>query len=84
MQGRLTHPPQGLRRARIRDQLLNEREHLADVEAIDPAGLSSEAAFERDLELHNVRRAIFDAADLRIWERRSFALDHVGFALFFA
>jgi uncharacterized protein (DUF885 family) len=63
-------------------ELEDEREHLADVEAIDPAGLSSEAAFERDLELHNVRRTIFDAADLRIWERRSFALDHVGDGLF--
>jgi uncharacterized protein (DUF885 family) len=63
-------------------ELADEHEHLADVEALDPAGLSSEAAFERDLELHNVRRAVFDAADLRIWERRSFALDHVGDGLF--
>jgi uncharacterized protein (DUF885 family) len=63
-------------------ELADEREHLAEVEGIDPAGLSSEATFERDLELHNVRRAIFDHADLRIWERRSFALDHVGDGLF--
>ncbi len=63
-------------------ELADEREHLAEVEAIDSAGLSSEAAFERDLEIHNVRRAIFDHAELRIWERRSFALDHVGDGLF--
>jgi uncharacterized protein (DUF885 family) len=63
-------------------ELADEREHLAELEALDPAGLSSEAAFERDLELHNVRRAVFDHADLRIWERRSLALDHVGDGLF--
>ncbi len=33
-----------------------ERAHLTAVEAIDPAGLSPAASFERDLELHNVRR----------------------------
>jgi uncharacterized protein (DUF885 family) len=56
--------------------------HLAAVEAIDPAGLSGVARFERDLELHNVRRAIFDTDVLRLWERRSFALDTVGDGLF--
>ena len=63
-------------------ELAADREHLAAVEAIDPAGLSAEARFERELELHNVRRAIFDTDVLRIWERRSFALDHVGDSLF--
>jgi uncharacterized protein (DUF885 family) len=59
-----------------------DRAHLADVEALGPDGLSPEARFERDLELHNVRRAIFDTDVLRIWERRSFALDVVGDSLF--
>jgi uncharacterized protein (DUF885 family) len=63
-------------------ELSADRDHLAAIEAIDPAGLSDEARFERELELHNVRRAIFDADVLRIWERRSFALDHVGDGLF--
>jgi uncharacterized protein (DUF885 family) len=63
-------------------ELAADREHLAAIEAIDPAALSAEARFERDLELHNVRRAIFDADILRLWERRSFALDHVGDSLF--
>ncbi len=58
------------------------RAHLADVEAMDAAGLSPEARFERDLELHNVRRAVFDTDVLRLWERRSFALDAVGDGLF--
>jgi uncharacterized protein (DUF885 family) len=59
-----------------------DRRHLAQVEAIDPADLSATARFERDLERHNVRRAIFDTDVLRIWERRSFALDTVGDGLF--
>ena len=54
----------------------------AAIEALDPAGLSPTARFERDLELHNVRRAIFDTDVLRIWERRSTALDTIGDGLF--
>ena len=69
-----------------RDAVLGEiaadRAHLADVEAIDPTALSVEARFERDLEIHNVRRDLFDADVQRIWERRSTALDGVGDPLF--
>ncbi|MGZ8501799.1 MAG: DUF885 domain-containing protein [Candidatus Limnocylindrales bacterium] len=69
-----------------RDAVLGEiaadRAHLATVEAIDPAGLSAEARFERDLEIHNVRRDLFDADVQRVWERRSTALDGVGDPLF--
>jgi uncharacterized protein (DUF885 family) len=71
----------GTRDAVLAD-LEDERRHLAAVEALDPAGLSEDAAFERDLELHNTRRAIFDTAEIRTWERRSTALDLVGDALF--
>jgi uncharacterized protein (DUF885 family) len=63
-------------------ELAADQAHLANVEALDPAGMSPEARFERDLELHNVRRAIFDTDVLRIWERRSFALDVIGDGLF--
>jgi uncharacterized protein (DUF885 family) len=63
-------------------EIADDRAHLAQVEEIDPAALSPAAAFERDLELHNVRRAIFDPDVLRIWERRSFALDGIGDGLF--
>ncbi len=59
-----------------------EKAHLAGVEAVDPAGLSETGRFERDLEIHNVRRAIFDSEVVRVWERRSTALDTVGDALF--
>jgi uncharacterized protein (DUF885 family) len=69
-----------------RDAVLAERDadraHLAEIEAIDLAGLSATARFERDLEIHNVRRNIFDIDELRLWERRSFALDTVGDGLF--
>ncbi len=63
-------------------ELAGERAHLVAVEAIDPTGLSTDARFERDLEIHNVRRAIFDIDVVRTWERRSTALDVIGDALF--
>ena len=63
-------------------RLADERAHLATIEAIDPEGLSPEAAFERDLELHNVRRTIFELDVVRLWERRSVALDTIGEGLF--
>ena len=63
-------------------ELAAERAHLSAVEGLDPAGLSDEASFERDLEIHNLRRTIFDTDVLRLWEQRSFALDNVGDGLF--
>jgi uncharacterized protein (DUF885 family) len=63
-------------------ELEADRSHLTEVAAIDPADLSAAAQFERDLELHNVRRAVFDTDVLRIWERRSFAVDTIGDGLF--
>ena len=66
----------------VLEELAEEKAHLEAVEAVDPAGLSRTARFERDLEIHNLRRAIFDTDVVRIWERRSTALDAVGDALF--
>jgi uncharacterized protein (DUF885 family) len=66
----------------VLEELAADKAHVAAVEALDPAGLSAEARFERDLELHNTRRTIFDTEVLRIWERRSTALDLIGDALF--
>jgi uncharacterized protein (DUF885 family) len=63
-------------------ELADEKAHFAAVDAFDPAGLSAEARFERDLELHNVRRRIFDTEVVRTWERRSTALDVIGDSLF--
>ena len=62
--------------------LAADRDHLARIEALDPDGLSITARFERDLEIHNVRREIFDTDELRIWDRRSLALDTIGDGLF--
>ena len=69
-------------REAILADLAADRVHLATIEAIDPATLSAAVRFERDLELHNVRREIFDTDVLRIWERRSLALDLIGDGLF--
>jgi uncharacterized protein (DUF885 family) len=66
----------------INAEVAADRAHVAAVEGLDSEALSDEARFERELELHNVNRAIFDADVLRLWERRSFALDHIGDSLF--
>lgn len=66
----------------ILGELAADRQHLAAVEALDPAGLSAAVRFERDLELHNVRRDILDTDLVRTWERRSLALDTIGDGLF--
>ncbi len=63
-------------------ELAADKDHLAAIEALDEAGLSPEVRFERDLEIHNVRRQNFDTEVVRTWERRSTALDVVGDALF--
>jgi uncharacterized protein (DUF885 family) len=69
-------------RAAVLAELEAEKTHLDEVERIDPAGLSEEARLERDLEIHDLRRTIYDVEVVRIWERRSFALDVVGESLF--
>jgi uncharacterized protein (DUF885 family) len=62
--------------------IADDRRHAAEIEALDPGGLSPEARFERDLELHHIRESLFHSAEIRTWERRSFALDSLGDALF--
>src|SRR5262249_29844728 len=59
-----------------------DRAHLAAIEALADDKLSPEARVERDLEVHNTRRSIFDAHDIRTWERRSTAMDVIGDGLF--
>jgi uncharacterized protein (DUF885 family) len=63
-------------------ELAADREHERRIESLDPAALSRAVRFERDLELHDIRREIFDVDVMRLWERRSFALDTVGDGLF--
>jgi uncharacterized protein (DUF885 family) len=71
----------GTREAMLQE-VADERSHLAAIEALDPSGLSEDARFERDLEVHNVRREIFDYEVRRLWERRSTAMDTIGDGLF--
>ena len=66
----------------LEGELIADLAHLETIEAIDPDDLSADARIERELELHNLRRAVFDAGELRIWERRSRALDTIGDGLF--
>jgi uncharacterized protein (DUF885 family) len=63
-------------------ELAADKVHLAAVEALDPGELSASARLERDLEIHNLRRSIFDTEVVRIWERRSTALDTIGDGIF--
>ncbi len=69
-----------------RDQILGEleaeRRHLAAIEALDPAAMSTAARFDRELEIHNLRREIFNVEVARRWERHSSGIDSVGDALF--
>ncbi|HET9851822.1 MAG TPA: DUF885 domain-containing protein [Candidatus Limnocylindrales bacterium] len=69
-------------RERILGDAVQDRAHVVALEALDPAGLSPEARFERDLELHQVRLRIFRAETLRIWERRSTGTSSIGDSLF--
>ena len=69
-------------RDRILGDLADDRRHLAMIEALDPDRLSESARFERDLEIHNLRRVIFDVDVVRRWERHSAGIDAVGDALF--
>ncbi|MDQ1323176.1 MAG: hypothetical protein QG587_511, partial [Chloroflexota bacterium] len=66
----------------VEHEIAEEKAHLAAVEALDPAGLSASARFERDLEIHNVRLALFDADEVRRWEHRSQAAGDIGDAVF--
>ena len=69
-------------RERLLGDAAADRAHVAALEAMDPAGLSPEARFERDLELQHVRLRIFRIDSLRIWERRSTGVSALGDSLF--
>jgi uncharacterized protein (DUF885 family) len=69
-------------RERVLGDIASDHAHVATLEAMDPAGLSAEARFERDLELHHVRLRIYRAETMRIWERRTTGASALGDALF--
>jgi uncharacterized protein (DUF885 family) len=69
-------------RERLLADLAAERAHIELLERLDPAGLSAEARFERELELHHVRLRVFRTERLRVWERRSNGASALGDALF--
>jgi uncharacterized protein (DUF885 family) len=69
-------------RERYLGEVEADRRHLAGIEALDPQGLSTEARFERDLELHHVRLALYRAETVRTWERRTTGASALADALF--
>ncbi|HSL97882.1 MAG TPA: DUF885 domain-containing protein [Candidatus Deferrimicrobiaceae bacterium] len=69
-------------RERILGDIERDRRHLAAVAALDPTGLSAEARFERELELHHLRLGLYHTEVIRTWERRSSAVSDLGDALF--
>lgn len=69
-------------REAVEERIARERRFLSDLEALDPAGLSDEARFERDLAVHTARLDLFGLQEHRVWERRSMAMDEVGDGVF--
>jgi len=69
--------PEGVER-----DLAEVRTYIADLEALDPAGLSASACFERELALWTARKERFTSEEIRHWERRATAVDEVGDGLF--
>jgi uncharacterized protein (DUF885 family) len=69
-------------RERVLADIERDRGHVGAIEALDGAGLSPEARFERELELHHVRLRIYRAEMIRTWERRSTGASALGDALF--
>jgi uncharacterized protein (DUF885 family) len=76
--GRLGDPS----RDAVLAEIAADKDHLAAVEALDDAGLSDAARFERDLEVHNLRLHLFEADEVRRWERAGRAAAEIGDALF--
>ncbi len=69
-------------RERYLGEVEADKRHLAAIEALDPDSLSAEARFERDLELHHLRLALYRAETVRTWERRTTGASALGDALF--
>ena len=66
----------------VLDRAEHERRFIADLEALDLAGLSLEVRFERELAVHASRLDLFSLEEERTWERRSSAVEDVGDAVF--
>ncbi|MFI5261947.1 MAG: DUF885 family protein, partial [Candidatus Limnocylindrales bacterium] len=69
-------------RAAIEQQMADDHRYVADLERLDPLGLSPGAAFEREIALLGAHRAVFDDEVHRLWERRASAMDEIGDGIF--
>ena len=66
----------------VEAEIAADKAHLSAVEAIDPAQLSADARFERELEIHNLRLQLFQSDEIRQWQRRTTAAGELGDAVF--
>ena len=66
----------------VLQEIADDRAHLAAIEALDVDGLSGTVRFERDLEIHNLNLSLFEADEVRSWERAGTAAGVIGDALF--
>jgi uncharacterized protein (DUF885 family) len=64
------------------DLVAAEKRFLADLEALDPAGLSVANTLEHEMAILGARRLVFDEEVHRTWERRVTAGETLGDALF--
>jgi uncharacterized protein (DUF885 family) len=71
-----------LRPEAVEEEMAETRAFIADLEVLDPAGLSAEARFERELALWTARKDRFTTGEIRAWERRPAAVDEIGDGLF--
>ncbi|MBA2254059.1 MAG: DUF885 domain-containing protein [Chloroflexi bacterium] len=62
--------------------IVDDRHFLADLDLLDPEGLSPRMRFDRELAIHGTRRGLFDLEEHRLWERRASAMDEIGDGLF--
>lgn len=66
----------------MEDAVVEDRSFLADLDTLDPQGLSPANRFDRELAIHGTRRGLFDLEEHRLWERRPAAMEEVGDGLF--
>jgi uncharacterized protein (DUF885 family) len=69
-------------RAATESAIVEDRQFLADLDLLDPAGLGPALRFDRELAIHGTRRGLFDLEEHRLWERRPSAMEEVGDGLF--
>jgi len=71
-----------LRPEAVEEEMAETRAYIAHLEELDPAELSADVRFERELALWTARKDRFAIEEIRAWERRPAAIDELGDGLF--